>query len=77
MLARPHGQVPSVGFPNVISSVIQPVQSKPGIELDPWLISQELVQNVLPILSLNYLEVLTRWGLFEQLRSYPKAISFR
>lgn len=77
MLAKPHGQVPSVGFPNVISSVIQPVQSKPGRELDPWLISQDLVQKVLPILSLNYLQVLTRWGLFEQLCSYPKAISFR
>lgn len=36
MLASPHVQVPSVYFPDVIFSVIPPIQNKPGIELEPW-----------------------------------------
>jgi len=59
MLARPHGQVPSLHFPNVVSSVIKPVQTKHGIELDLRSISQDLVQNGIPILSVNCLQLLT------------------
>lgn len=61
MLARPHGQVPSVYFPNVTTPAMQPVQSKSGTGVDPWSISQDLVilKNVLLILSVNYLEQLS------------------
>lgn len=67
MLARPHGQVPSVHFPSVTTPVMQPIQSKAGIEVDLWSVCQDLVKNVLLILSGNYLEQLTGEAFFKQL----------
>lgn len=79
MLARPHGQVPSVHFQNVTTPAMQPIQSKLGIEVDPWSISQDLVllKKFFLILPVYYLEQLTCEAFFEQLWRHHMAISLR